>query len=310
MIARYAIVLAVLTAAALGACSTGQAAEPSSGAPLPPVGVGAREVAPASVALRPPKDVVELFTTRMLPTCALNDGVCHNANNYPDLRNVAALADLVDLPCGRDSELEIRDACEPPGDRLVADAAVDVVVERVAFDETSNVATITTAADLPQGVLAHVEIRRSATDRVLAASAEGVTFIAVGPRTITAQLVAATPAARRFFEPKLPMREDRIWAADMNGNGVAGASVGWREIVPGRPDRSWIVARLWNTELDPELMPRQCRAWNDSVTRSLACWVEQLRTDEHGTPTNFFEPIDYAACTFTVPTEGRCGPGP
>jgi hypothetical protein len=57
-------------------------------------------------------------------------------------------------------------------------------------------------------------------------------------------------------------------------------------------------------------MPRQCRAWNDSVTRSLACWIEQLRTDEHGTPTNFFEPIDYAACTFTVPAEGRCGPGP
>jgi hypothetical protein len=224
VIARYALAVAVGTAAALGACSTGQAAEPSLGAPLPPV--GAREVAPTSVVVRPPKDVVELFTTRMLPTCALNDGVCHNANNYPDLRNVAALADLVDLPCGRDSEHEIRDACEPPGDRLVADSAVDVVVERVAFDAASNVATITTAADVPQGALAHVEIRRGAADRVLAASAEGVAFVASGPRTITAQLAAATPAARTFFEPKLPMREDRIWAADMNGNGIAGASAG------------------------------------------------------------------------------------
>jgi hypothetical protein len=264
---------------------------------------------PASSLPREPHDVVELFTTRMLPTCSLNNGVCHNANNYPDLRNVATLADLVDLPCGRDQALELRDACEPPGDHLVAAGGVDVVVFRAVFDETAGVATITTASDVASGVLSSVELRRGADSaRVFDGSGSGATFDATAPRTITVHLAAATPAAQTFFEPKLPLREDRIWAADVNGNGIAGATSGWREIVPGRPDKSWLVARLWNAELDPELMPRQCRAWDDAATRALGCWIENLKTDERGALMNFFDPIDYANCKFVVPSAGRCGP--
>lgn len=310
MSTRAASLVSALMLAALFACSTGPTAAPSSESAVPPASAlaGAGDDLAVPILSREPRDVVELFGTRMLATCSLNNGVCHNSRNYPDLRNVAALADLVGLPCGRDAELELRDACEPPGDRLVADGGTDVVVERVSFDDDASATTIVTGDDVPSGPLTGVEVRRDGR-RALAASAAGVTFVATGPRTVVVQLAGATTAARTFFEPKLPLREDRIWAADVNGNGIAGAAAGWREIVPGRPDRSYIVARLWDATLDPQLMPRQCRAWDDSATRALGCWIENLKTDDHGAPTNFFDPIDYTLCSFVVPTAGRCGTG-
>jgi hypothetical protein len=307
------VVVAALGASALLACTTGSTADPWIGVPTPPtaappVGVDGARSSSAPLA-REPNDVLELFATRILPTCSLNGGVCHNSNNYPDLRNVAALEDLVDLPCGRNAALELPDACEPAGDHLVAQGGVDVVVERASFDGATGVATITSGADVPNGPLEGVEMRRGIDDRVLDASAAGVTFVAVDARTIIAAVAKATPEARTFFEPKLPLREDRIWPADMNGNGVAGATSGWREIVPGRPERSYLVARLWDAELEAELMPRQCRTWDDSATRALACWIQNLRSNENGTPSNFYDPIDYAKCTFVVPRAGRCGTG-
>ena len=310
MIVRAGSLVVALLLAALLACSTGPAAAPSSEAASAPtvdaVDVGGAAAAPA---LSPePRDIVELFATRMLPTCSLNSGVCHNSRNYPDLRNVATLADLVGLPCGRDAE-ELHDACEPAGDHLVAAGGTDVVVERVSFDEPTGVATIATDADVPSGALTDVEVWRGGA-RVLDASAAGATFVATGPRTVLAQVADATAEVRTFFDPMLPLREGRVWAADVNGNGIAGAAAGWREIVPGRPERSYLVARLWDAELDPELMPRQCRAWDDAATRALGCWVEGLETDARGAPPNFLEPIDYPRCKFVVPSAGRCGPGP
>ena len=310
MIARRVPVISQLLGAALLACTTGQVADPWIEAPAPPTSPQTARAegprAPASVP-REPRDIVELFTTRILPTCSLNSGVCHNANNYPDLRNLAALADLVDLPCGRDAALGMRDACEPPGDHLVADGSLDVVIERVTFD--ANAATLIAGGDVPSGSLTHVAFRRG-TAVVMAASAAGATFETTGKRTIVVDLASASGAARTFFEPKLPLREDRIWPADVNGNGIAGGALGWREIVPGRPDRSYLVARLWNAELDPELMPRQCRTWDDSATRALGCWIEKLRVDEQGAAINFFDPIDYVGCTFVLPAAGRCGGSP
>jgi hypothetical protein len=318
-----ALLASALLASALIACTTGDTARPSSDAPLLPLqaaasdgqgtgtegtqATGSAGDAPPS---RQPRDVVELFATRILPTCSLNGGVCHNANNYPDLRSVAAMEDVVNLPCGRNSAPDLPDACEPAGDRFVARGGIDVVVERVSFDARLVTATITTRSDVPASSLDFVEIWRGAPTRALAASTAGATFTGDGGRTITVDLTLADDEARTFFEPQLPLREDRIWPADVNGNGIAGATAGWREIVPGRPDRSYVVARLWDTDLVPELMPRQCRAWDDDATRALGCWIEGLRVDDHGAPLNFYEPIDYARCAFTLPRAGRCASGP
>jgi hypothetical protein len=187
-------------AALLAACTTGAAADPrqDTSSPDPGAPPPAAAAAPGprwettDATKHAPRDVVELFETRILPTCALNGGVCHNSKNYPDLHNVAALMDAITL----------------------------------------------------------------------------------------------TPAMA-----------------------AAPAKDGWREIAPGHPEKSLVVARLWDTDLDPELMPRQCRAWDDDATRALACWIEKLGVDAQGNVTGFYAPIDLASCTWRPSKPGRCGPG-
>lgn len=298
--ALLALVGAVAIGAAL-ACSTGESAAPELAAPLAPV----RPRAPA-VAADPrarPQDVAELFETKILPTCSVNGGVCHNSSQSPDLRNLAALRDLVDRPCGTNAgpEAPFPDACEPPGDRLVA-AGVDVEILRVDADASS--ARLALSEDVAAGALGALTIRRG--ELVFDASANGVTFTREASGVLRARLTAATPEAKIFFAPQLPLREDRIWPADVNGNGVAGARLGWRQIVPGLPELSYLVARLWDDAINPELMPRQCRTWNDAATLALACWIEGLRRDDRGQVTNFEEPIAYDRCTFQIPRSGRC----
>jgi hypothetical protein len=148
-------------------------------------------------------------------------------------------------------------------------------------------------------------IRRG--DFVFDAARERVSTGRGTPRTLVFGVSSATPVGRAFLNPQLPLREERIWPADVNGNGIAGAPLGFREIVPGRPDKSYLVARLWDESINPELMPRQCRSWSDDATLALACWIEGLRRDEQGALVGFDDAIDYARCTFRLPRAGRCG---
>lgn len=263
------------------ACEAGDPASPladhaevpiSSMAPAPP--------------LAPLRNIAELFETRVLPTCSLNGGVCHNSKTYPDLRDLGALEDLVGLPCGMNVDHDFPDACEPHGDRLVA-GGVDAEILRVTPD-----GTLTLDVDVPAiaGAVVRRALRRGAWERAITGSVERV-----ADRTLVVH-------GDDFFRPALPLREDHVWPADVNGNGIAGASLGWREIVPGRPDRSWVVARLWDVDASPELMPRQCRVWNDEATRALGCWVQGLRPDA----SNFYDDIDWSRCTFEIPRAGRC----
>jgi hypothetical protein len=275
--------IALAAALVASACTAGDPASPLAehgelpaerAAPLPSSG--------------PSKNVVELFETRLLPTCSLNGGVCHNSRNYPDMRDLGALEDLVDLPCGMNVDHDFPDACEPRGDRIVVDG-IDAEILRVASD-----GTITVDADVPStpsGAVIRRTLRSGTWERKV-----GAPLARIAEKTLLVD-------GDDFFRPSLPLRDDHVWPADVNGNGILGASLGWREIVPGRPDKSWMVARLWDTDASPELMPRQCRAWNDDATRALGCWVQGLRPDA----SNFYDDIDWARCTFEVTHPGRCG---
>lgn len=296
-------VRAIALAASLVACTMGDPATPAAEAPpVSTVDPGATPIATL------PANVGDLFVARMMPTCSLNAGVCHNAKTYPDMRDLSALEDLFDLPCGVDVDRALPDACEPPGDRLEAGDA-EVTILRASFDAAANTATLSVDGDLVLGE--RVELRRALARGTWTfdLAAAGVELSLRGPRTIDVRLASATAFASSFFVPSLPLREDHVWPADANGNGIAGASLGWREIVPGRPDRSWVIARLWDTSASPELMPRQCREWDDDATRALACWIEGLRRDDLGAVTNFWDPVDYARCKFSLPSAGRCGAG-
>jgi hypothetical protein len=282
------------------ACSAGAPAEPTA----PPVPEPAFVAAPDGIAV----NIEELFQTRILPTCSRNGGVCHNSSTYPDLRHLSALEELVQLPCGRNVDADYPDACEPPGDRIIA-AGVDVGITRVSFDGTSLTATVLTDEDVTVARLSNARVRRTLPSGAwfFPSPADGIEIETASPRTLTIRLAGTSPETRAFFEPALPLREDRVWASDINGNGVSGAGMGWREIVPGSPERSYLVARLWDPTQNAELMPRQCRTWSDAATRALGCWIQGLRTDTRGKVVNFANDIDYARCTFVVPLAGRCG---
>ncbi len=297
VLAALAVVVAFVAACSAGAPAAPSRADDVAAATIPPAPPSPQ---PAASQLPPvgalPTTISDLFDTRVLPTCSLNGGVCHSGKNYPDLRDLGALEDLVGRPCGVNVDADFPDACEPQGDRLVA-GALDVGILR------ADGATITTDADVPLGPIAGAVVKRTLASGTFMFDASAARLEATAPRTITIR--AAPDDVRAFLTPSLPLREDHVQPADVNGNGIAGASLGWREIVPGRPERSWIVARLWDTSANPELMPRQCRAWDDDATRALACWIEGLRPDR----SNVFADIDYARCTFTLPSAGRCGTG-
>jgi hypothetical protein len=313
-----ALAFAAITLPAAAACGNDDTVAPTaragSGRDAPAVPVASASAPPVATVTGPPKNVVELFETRILTTCALNGGVCHNSSTYPDMRDVAAFGLLVNLPCGVNVDGAFPDQCEPRGDRLVADGGIDVEIVRVTYDTASATASIDVGADVPSGAMNGLEI-----DRILPS---GQKFVALGgddassaivtsnaARSVTVSLASATATAQTFFQPVLPLREDHVHEADVNHDGVLGASMGWKEMLPGDPWRSWVVARLWDTSVNPELMPRQCRAWNDEATRALGCFVEGLKTDASGAVTNFYDDIDYTNCTFEIGAPGRCGSG-
>jgi hypothetical protein len=98
--------------------------------------------------------------------------------------------------------------------------------------------------------------------------------------------------------------ESVIRWADANGDGTWGETDPIRLIVPGRPLESYVIMRLTDPRFG-ELMPRQCRTWDDDATRALACWIEGLETDATGAITNAYAPIDYEGCDVALPA-GRC----
>jgi hypothetical protein len=314
----FAVFAIVVPAAA--ACGSDDAFVPTTrgggerNAPAVPTAPPSTAAAPIASPSGPPKGIVELFETRVLTTCALNGGVCHNSSTYPDMRDVSAFELLVNLPCGTNVDTAFPNVCEPAGDRLTATGGIDVEIVRVAWDAATATATVDVSADVPSGAVPSFEIDRTLPSgqkfvALSATDAAGAIATSSAPRKVSISLGGASPSAQTFFQPTLPLREDRVHEADVNHDGVPGWSMGWKEILPGDPWRSYVVARLWDTSVNAELMPRQCRAWNDEATRALGCFVEGLETDESGAVTNFFDDIDYAHCTFQVPAPGRCGSG-
>lgn len=158
-----------------------------------------------------PVDVAELFQTRIMPTCSRNAGVCHNSSTYPDLRHLAALEELVMLPCGREVDSAYPDACEPPGDRIVA-PGVDVRIDRAVFDPTTSTATLTVDGDVPPGPIVDATIARMLPTGAAFSPFETteLDIHSLGGRTLTAEVVTSDRSARAFFDVALPLREDRL----------------------------------------------------------------------------------------------------
>lgn len=261
-------------------------------------------------------DVVSLFDRAIAPTCSLNNGVCHNSNNYPDLHTAAAIVATLDEPCNVELEdpTQVHDACEPAADHLViASAGIDARIVRAQLldseltAEARDLTQITLTLDPPPAALAP-----GATDTIV--KRDGITFSvgeygakvsAVQGADVTLDLRSAYGewTAKQFFDVRAyPPGPLTLHVGDPNGNGVEGALVMAMPLVTaGDPDRSFMLKRL----VDPafgELMPRQCRTWNDAANLALACWIAGLSPDA----SNAYEPIDYDRCTAVVAGLGKC----
>lgn len=261
-------------------------------------------------------DVVSLFDQAIAPTCSLNNGVCHKSNNYPDLHTPAALVATLGGPCNVELEdpTQVHDACEPVADHLViASAGID---SRIVSARLLDSELMAEAKDLTQVILtldpAPASLEPGATDTAVtrgdttfAVGEYGAKVAAVDGADVTLDLRSAYGewTAKRFFDVRVfPPGPLHLHVGDPNGNGVQGALVLAMPLVTaGDPDRSFMLKRL----IDPaygELMPRQCRTWNDAANLALACWIAGLAPDA----SNAYAPIDYEACSATVAGLGKC----
>ena len=261
-------------------------------------------------------DVIALFDRGIAPTCSLNNGVCHNSNNYPDLHTVAAVVATLGEPCNVELEdpTSVHDACEPAADHLViASASLDarIVSARLLASELAK-----EAKDLTQITLtldpAPTALAPGPTDTIVtrgdtsfAVGEYGAKVMAVQGADVTLDLRSAYGewTAKRFFDVRVyPPGPLQLHVGDPNGNGVQGARAnGMPLLTAGDPEHSFLLKRL----IDPafgELMPRQCRTWNDEGNLALACWIAGLAPDA----SNAYDPIDYARCAQVVAGLGKC----
>ena len=266
------------------------------------------------------RDVVDLFDHGIARTCSLNNGVCHNSNTYPDLHTVANLIDTIGRPCNVEAldRTGVNDACEWPADHLViASAGVDarIVTAELAAEDLakpySELRHVTLAlAPAPAGLATgatDTEVHRGTT--VFAVGDFGARVVAVDGARVTLDLDSAYGAwtAKSFFDVRVwPPGPLRLHVGDPNGDGIEGA-LGPRLalIAPGDPGGSYLMKRLVDDTFG-ELMPRQCRTWDDAANQTLACWITGLVMDGDGRATNAYDPIDYAQCTMRVAGLGRC----
>ena len=285
----------VLIALALAACGIDTAAPPT-----PPSGY---------------RDVVAFFDQGVARTCSLNNGVCHNSNTYPDLHTVANLIDTIGRQCNVEApdRTAVNDACEWAADHLVIPSAhVDarIVAAELASDELELpysqlrhvTLTLDSAPDLAPGPT-DTEVHRGTT--IFSVGDFGAKVIGVDGVHVTLDLDSAYAewTARNFFDVRVwPPGPLRLHVGDPNGNGIEGArGHSLQLIAPGDPDNSYLLKRLVDDRFG-ELMPRQCRTWNDSANQTLACWIAGLASDG----SNAYDPIDYEACAMRVTGLGKC----
>jgi hypothetical protein len=268
-------------------------------------------------------DVVELFDEGIARTCSLNNGVCHNSNNYPDLHTVSNLIDTVGRPCNVSTTdpVEVHDACEPAADHLVIPSAgIDARIVAAALRddeleaEVRDLTEITLTLDpAPVGLgtgAMDTEVHRG--DTVFAVGVHGARVASVDGATVVLDLTARMYGdwtAKEFFDIRpYPPGPLQLHVGDPNRNGVEGAvAVGMPLVRAGDPDGSYMMRRLTDDTYG-ELMPRQCRTWDDRGNQALACWIAGLRLDEAGAVLNAYDAIDYDACLYDATGLGKCAP--
>ena len=273
--------------------------------PGSPDGPGSPEPSDDPIALELP-DIEAIHAAAIAPTCSPNGGVCHNSREYPDLHTATTFVGQIGQPCNMAAKTaaDVRDACEPEGDRLwIESLGIDAVIAHVEVspEDAETIALTTVVVELGEPIAAE----EGASSNAGQVRRGDSTFDIPAPFTVldATHLEMALPGSiyaaqtKRFFDDRVyPWQPWMVRVGDPNRNGVLGGpSVSLIE--PGNPEASYLIRRLTDPD-EGDLMPRQCRSWNQVATRALGCWIAGLRVDDDGQVTNAYDPIDYASCTF------------
>ncbi|UQA60353.1 hypothetical protein [Polyangium aurulentum] len=248
-------------------------------------------------------DIASLHATGMARTCALNDGVCHSARQYPELGSVKDLVALVNAPCqvASNDPAHVPDECERPGDLLVlGDTEHEIlrvlVDPKAPFPPVSVEVRLAGPAGPLDGVGARIRRLGDAGAETLSVPLDGATFApGADASSVIVQLGSAPVELRRFLDVR-SSDLDRVRVGDANGNGTAHASATpWALVTPGDPSRSYLYKRLINDAHGPK-MPLLQRTWSALATRAVWCWIRGLPADATAATVSVSERIDYEDC--------------
>lgn len=272
-------------------------------------------------------DLATLYAKSIYRTCAANGGVCHNDKEYPNLSTLGAVTQAINQPCNvtREDPREIHDLCERRGDAIFLNGETleiaSVVMPKkkpvTTFDEDNpnpkvklvlrsapNKRKMPKATHLLRPQPKGLPLDLGEVDLLSASFTTKGSFVELRPRYEGDALKVIVPGFE-YAEWGGATDPQSLHLGDPNHNGVFGGDLGGGLIVPGRPDRSYILTRLTDPSAGP-LMPRaNCCAWSKASLRALYCWIAGLEPNGD----NALAPINYASCP-SGPVEDVAYPEP
>lgn len=235
-------------------------------------------------------DLLTLHTKVISRTCAPNGGVCHNGKEYPDLHTPGNLLTSVSNPCNRDLTAQpekVFDGCEPEADTLESGdfrtriGWIGVDVYDPLTGQVRRPIRLEHAPDEDlRGERARFERKGDLVVRV-----PGNLWVEAGSKE-------GYLSDLYLLEYSDYLALSTLVGGDPNGNGVFGAEDPWAEIAPGRPEKSYLWARITGT-VPGTRMPLANRPISNAEYVAIACWIETLGSDP-----GVEQAIDYDGCWY------------
>jgi len=327
----------LFAALALFACDTGPTTDPLQGeisfTPDRPAYTGGQTATPYTgsdplvlEAQSTYRTGLDLHRKLVLRSCGPNNGVCHNSKEYPDLRTTATFAATIGAPCNVQpgSWSTVFDRCEQLGDRFrFTDSRFKEIevgwVEYVKGDYVNHQEKGTRPdesspglhvvlhdpipTDVREGWLTGLFIRSFIND---AGNVEELPFASYQTRWwILGDRRHLVADVREYQADAITsLMASGISQGDHNRNGVFGRRTGRTValITPGKPEESYLVARL-RGQMQGEPVPgsrmplaNQPPSVPDMV--ALMCFIEGLSAD--AATRDPYGDIDYGNCSYTA----------
>ena len=237
---------------------------------------------------------LDLHAQVVYRTCSPTSGVCHNTKEFPDLHTPGNMLDAIGKPCNLGEEPgDIYDGCEPAGDIIRLTTGPRSGDEMtIAWHDVDGDDWVVTLEDPVAGDCephrASLRIL-SGEDKSTIITADGAPMVVqCGSNTVTIQNIASLgPLVSEAL-----LR--RVAGGDPNRNGVFGYDGDYGQLVPGNPERSYLLAQMLGT-VPGSRMPLANQPLSDPEWIAIYCWIETLDADPREE-----DPIRYDECEFAA----------